>query len=273
MYAMAEIDDQAAPFIRRDSTAVIRLRFGVAGAAFIEISRGSGEMLDWSYAVIEARTERAATDSASALIDDARKKIFPILDNVGRVTSSLADIVERINRGEGTIGHLMTDTKLINEVEASVESAHEAVVAINELIDELQISADNVSKLTGHAAGPEGVPAILRNADQVVVAAKKVLDDLTIISGRLPAIAENIEGGTANLPAISENLKQGTANLPAISRNIERTTDSLPALVTQLQVTVQKLDRLIIQIRSSWLLGGGVEPKEPRQFSPSQVLP
>src|SRR5690606_22847933 len=42
LYAEAEIDDQARAFIRRDSEAVIRRRFGIAGAAFVDISRGSG---------------------------------------------------------------------------------------------------------------------------------------------------------------------------------------------------------------------------------------
>src|SRR5262245_1079792 len=84
MYAMLEVDEQATAFIRRDSAAVIRRRFGVAGAAFVDISRGAGEEMDWSYAVIEATTERAPTDSVNVMIDEVRQKVFPILDNAGR---------------------------------------------------------------------------------------------------------------------------------------------------------------------------------------------
>src|SRR6516164_5688623 len=46
MYAEAEIDEQARPFIRRDSRALIRKRFVVAGAAYLDISRGHGPELD-----------------------------------------------------------------------------------------------------------------------------------------------------------------------------------------------------------------------------------
>jgi ABC-type transporter Mla subunit MlaD len=42
MHADVDIDDQARAFIRRDSLAVVRRRFSVAGAAFIDISRGHG---------------------------------------------------------------------------------------------------------------------------------------------------------------------------------------------------------------------------------------
>lgn len=62
--------------------------------------------------------------------------------------------------------------------------------------------------------------------------------------------------------------------MPAITKNVEGGTASLPALLTQLQVTIQKLDQLVVQLQRSWLLGGGgAQPQEPKQFSPSQVLP
>ena len=246
MYALLEIDEQAKPFIRRDSTAVIRRRFGVAGAAFVDISRGTGEEMDWSYAVIEATTERAPTDSVSALIDEVRQKVFPILDNAGKATQSLAEIVERINRGEGSVGRLLVDQSLVQQTEATVGSARDAMAALNVLMAELQKSAGNVSALTEKANAPDGVPALLAKADGALAALRKILDDFAPASHRLPAIAKNVEGGTANLPA----------------------------LLTQLQVTVQQLDQLVAQLRSSWLLGGGAaQPQEPKQFSPSQVLP
>jgi len=274
MYALIEIDEQAKAFIRRDSKAVIRRRFGVAGAAFVDISRGAGEELDWSFAVIEATTERAPTDSVSALIDEARQKIFPILDNVGAITASMAEIVDRINRGQGTIGRLMADQTLLQQVEDTVTQARNAVVAVNALIAELQKSAGNVTTLTQEAAGPEGVPAVLARAEAALAAAKGVIDDLAIASQRVPAIAQNIDESAASLPNIARSVESGTANFPAIAKNIEGTTANLPALLTQLQVTIKQLDQLLAQIRRSWLLGGGnVQPQEPRQFSPSQVLP
>lgn len=246
MYAMLEIDEQAAAFIRRDSKAVIRRRFGVAGAAFVDISRGTGEEMDWTYAVIEAVTERAPTDSVSALIDEARQKVFPILDNANRVTQSLAEIAERINRGEGNVGRLLVDDQMVREAEATVGSARDAVAALNVLMAELQKSAGNLSTLTEQVSGPDGVPAVLAQTDQSLTTLKKILDDVAVATQRMPAISKNVEGGTANLPS----------------------------LLTQLQVTIQKLDQLVAQLQRSWLLGGGgTQPQEPKQFSPSQVLP
>jgi phospholipid/cholesterol/gamma-HCH transport system substrate-binding protein len=232
MYALIDLDEQATAFIRRDSSAVIRRRFGVAGAAFVDISRGTGEEMDWSYAVIEATTERAPTDSISALIDEVREKVFPILDNAGNATRSLAEIVDRINRGEGSVGRLLVDEALVQQVETIVASARDATGALNQLMQKL--------------GGAEGVPGVLAQADTTMSTVQRMLDDLAVAAKNVPAIAKNVEGGTANLPA----------------------------LLSQLQVTVDQLDKLIVQIRNSWLLGGGApQPQQPTQFSPSQVLP
>jgi phospholipid/cholesterol/gamma-HCH transport system substrate-binding protein len=245
MYAMLEIDEQATAFIRRDSKAVVRRRFGVAGAAFVDIARGTGEEMDWTYAVIEAVAERAPTDSVSALIDEVREKVFPILDNAGRVTQSLAEVAERINRGEGNVGRLLVDDSMMKEAEATVGAARDAVAALNVLMADLQKSAGNLNALTQQVSAPDGVPAILEQTDQNLVTLTKILDDVAVATQRTPAIAKNVEGSTANLPA----------------------------LLSQLQVTIQKLDQLVAQLQRSWLLGGGAQPQEPKQFSPSQVLP
>jgi phospholipid/cholesterol/gamma-HCH transport system substrate-binding protein len=246
MYAMLEIDEQATAFIRRDSKAVVRRRFGVAGAAFVDIARGTGEEMDWTYAVIEAVAERAPTDSVSALIDEARQKVFPILDNAGRVTQSLAEVAERINRGEGNVGRLLVDDSMMKEAEATVGAARDAVAALNLLMADLQKSAGNLNALTQQVSAPDGVPAVLAQTDQNLAALKRILDDVAVATQRTPAIAKNVEGSTANLPA----------------------------LLTQLQVTIKSLDQLVAQLQRSWLLGGGgAQPQEPKQFSPSQVLP
>ena len=246
MYAMLEIDEQATAFIRRDSKAVVRRRFGVAGAAFVDIARGTGEEMDWTYAVIEAVAERAPTDSVSALIDEARQKVFPILDNAGRVTQSLAEVAERINRGEGNVGRLLVDDSMMKEAEATVGAARDAVAALNLLMADLQKSAGNLNALTQQVSAPDGVPAVLEQTDRNLAALKRILDDVAVATQRTPAIAKNVEGSTANLPA----------------------------LLTQLQVTIKSLDQLVAQLQRSWLLGGGgAQPQEPKQFSPSQVLP
>ena len=63
MHAEVYIRKAMMAFVRRDSQAIIRKQFGVAGASYLELTRGSDAPLDWEYAVITATAERAPTDT------------------------------------------------------------------------------------------------------------------------------------------------------------------------------------------------------------------
>jgi phospholipid/cholesterol/gamma-HCH transport system substrate-binding protein len=104
MYAETDLDESATGFIRRDSAAVIKKRFGVAGAAYLDITRGTGAPLDWNYAVIEATSERDATETVSALIGEVRGLVLPLIEDTGRAVHALAETMERVQQGHGDVG-------------------------------------------------------------------------------------------------------------------------------------------------------------------------
>src|SRR5262249_12488679 len=134
------------PFIRRDSVVSIKRQFGVAGAAFIDISRGTGPELDWSYAVVEASTERAATDTIGELVDELRAKIIPLIGDTKKAVQaftvvaqravdpkgpleqtlvSTAGIIRRVEKGEGTLGRLVASEKVASDLEATLVKLRE----------------------------------------------------------------------------------------------------------------------------------------------------
>ena len=243
IYAEAEIDEQARAFIRRDSQAIIRRRFGIAGAAYVDIERGKGPELDWSYAVVDAVTERAPTEGVGALIDQVREKVFPILDDTGRTTRALAEVAERINKGEGNIGRLVTDESLARDLQAAVAEIRGDVTAVTHIIAQLDASIENVKALTETAnARDGGVPDLLRRTNQVLASLQDTLRDLSKTASPL-------------------------------ARNLERGTADLPSLVTQLQQTAHELELLLTQLRGNWLIGGGTPPQERTPLPATQVRP
>jgi phospholipid/cholesterol/gamma-HCH transport system substrate-binding protein len=248
MYAEAEIDEQATAFIRRDSRAVIRRRFSVAGAAYVDIARGTGAELDWTFAVIQAETERAPTETVGALIDEVRAKIFPVLDDAGRAVDALAVTMERIERGEGNIGRLLSDETLVRSFEATAAEAQAAASDVRRILVQLETASRDITELTKTMNAREGgVPELLRRADQTMVSLQSAMRDLSRAAERAPRIARNVEGGTTNLPS----------------------------LVTQTQQTARELEQLLAQLRRLWLLGGNsVAPAEPTgRLAPTEVRP
>jgi phospholipid/cholesterol/gamma-HCH transport system substrate-binding protein len=242
MFAEAVIDEQARPFIRRDSVAVIRKRFGVAGAAYLDIGRGKGKALDWSFAVIQATTERDPTENIGTLIDQMREKVFPVLDDVGRTTHGLAEMVDNMKKGQGDVGRLLVDDTMVKQAEETVASARESLASIGPILAQLQDASRDIAELTKNVKAPQnGVPALLRRINGILVSLQGMMQALVRASQHLPQIAHDMEGSTS----------------------------SLPSLLTQSQQTVHDLDQLVVQLRGSWLLGGGRPPATPPSRLPS----
>jgi phospholipid/cholesterol/gamma-HCH transport system substrate-binding protein len=236
IYADVEIDQQATGFIRRDSRAVLRRRFGVAGAAYIDISRGSGAPMDWSYAVVDATTERDPSETLTKMIDEVRAKAIPALDDIKRTMAAAAAIAEGLQKGQGTLGRLMTDDTLSHEVERTVAAAHEQIAALAPAIAQIDDAARQADTLMRAAAAAK-VPDLIRRIDTIL----------------------------QSLQAATRDVARATPHLPGITRNVASGTNDLPALMTQVQITAGELEKLLTQLRGSWLLGGsGGEPRQTR---------
>ncbi|MGH7103482.1 MAG: MlaD family protein [Acetobacteraceae bacterium] len=240
IYAEASIDRQAEPFIRRDSEAVIRRTFGVAGAAYLEISRGSGAPMNWHYAVIRARTETGPTDTLTAILAEVRENVFPVLHDARRTMHSLADLATGLNQGRGTVGELLTDDRLAREMEQQIASLAPVIAKLNDAAGKLDALASRA------ASSKEGAPELISRANALLADLQRATHELALAAPQLPAITRNLRGATANLPA----------------------------LLTQTQATAVDLQRLVAQLRGLWLLGGGGRPlPEPRRLPASQIQP
>src|SRR5918995_5347915 len=100
-HAVVEIEEAMEPFVRRDSKVFIRKQFGIAGAAYLEITRGQGEPLDWDYAVLTAEPDQAPTESMGAILEDVRAKVLPIVDDVHRTVRAAGDLIAQLQAPDG----------------------------------------------------------------------------------------------------------------------------------------------------------------------------
>jgi phospholipid/cholesterol/gamma-HCH transport system substrate-binding protein len=247
MHAIARVEDQMRPFIRRDSVVSIRRQFGVAGAAYIDISRGTGPELDWSYAVIAATSERAPTDTLSQMIDELRAKVIPLLDDAHKAVeaftavarravdpagpleqtlSSAAAVVRKVESGDGVAGRLISNDKLGNDLEASL-------VSIREMAAQLERTSKDAR-----------IAQIIQKTDSILT----------------------------SLQATTRNL---AATTPRITENVAITTEALPSTLLQAQIAAHELELLLGQLRHHWLFGGSSTPAAPAsQRAPAlQVRP
>jgi phospholipid/cholesterol/gamma-HCH transport system substrate-binding protein len=246
LHAIVRVENQMRPFIRRDSQVFIRRQFGVAGAAFLDITRGSGPELDWSYAVVTAGNERAPTDTIGQLVDEVRGRVVPIMDDLQkaivaftvvaqravdpagpleRTLGSAANVASRIEKGEGTAGRLLADDKIVVDLEATMAN-------LRELSNQLERSSQD------------------------------------------PRIAEIVNKTNAILSSLQTTTRGLSETAPKITRNVVSATDTMPATLLQAQITAHELELLLAQLRHHWLFGGsGNAPPAGTRLPAAQVRP
>ncbi|MCP5446169.1 MAG: MCE family protein [Chromatiaceae bacterium] len=268
IHAQARIDSAMAPFVRRDSKAIIRKTFGVAGEAYLEITRGQGESMDWEYAVLDAAPDRAPTDSIGEIMEDIRSRVMPILAQAERAITALADLTEslanpegnlqvmlgdvsalttRIEQGEGSLGRLLSNDKTAREFEALLGNANNTVAALGPIIDKLQETAGEIASLSR---------------------------SINAQSKDLPAISRNVNSILASLNDVLRDLRATSPQLPQITRDISASTASIPVLMGMTQQAIAELETLLRQLRSSWLFGGGDGQAESTgRLSPTELKP
>jgi phospholipid/cholesterol/gamma-HCH transport system substrate-binding protein len=262
IHANVRIDSDLAVFVRSDSKATIRKTFGIAGDAYLEITRGTAEPLDWEYAVLTVESDRSTSDTISEMIEELRTKVMPVVDDahkailmltavakdlqdpdkgVQQLLANLNSIADKIDSGEGTIGRMLTDDKLVRNLEG-------LVARLGPIVDDLKTTMQNVSEFS---------------------------TQFNIETGDIPEITRRLKETLASMEMVMQDIRQTTPQLPKIVKNVGDTTDSVPVLVLQVQQVMVELERLITKLQSSWLLGGGSgrPPQTATRISPLEVSP
>jgi phospholipid/cholesterol/gamma-HCH transport system substrate-binding protein len=239
LYADVRLDQGMDVFVRRDSRVFIRRQFGVAGAAFLQITRGTGEPLDWDYAVLEVTREQAPTETLGELIEDLRDRLVPVFEDVGRITRAAAEITEVIARGQGTVGRLLADDTLVRELETAAAQLDRA------LAEATLVVADVRDTIRSAGLAAEGLPRLLATAERAL----------------------------ANVEAATRELARASPEAPRIARDAAAAVATLPGLLTQVQQATAELDRLLVALRTHPLIGGGRAPEEPPRVPAREIRP
>ena len=229
MEAQANIRRDFFRFVRADSSAVVKRKFGVAGDSFFEITRGEGQPLPEKNASIVCNEQFQS--ALEAAVEEVRGEAMVVLKKVNtgldtwtklggdlgetrqrldQLTVRLQNLAAGVEAGKGTLGKLMTDTALADETQKLLARASEAV---GELQNELQ-------------------------------------------------------GMVTNLNVAVKNVQDGTARLPEISEAVANETKDLPGLVLQTQTSMRELERLIEAMQRHWLLRKYVNKTNPPPLRP-----
>jgi len=170
-------------YIRDDSVAIVKLTFGLAGDAYVEITRGRGEPIPEAGAYITITQDTAILDIAEELLEEVRAVTVPAIEQlqlameeytglaadlrdpdgpVQEMLASLNSIAKGLEAGEGAAGKLLRDPEVAADVERIVFSIQYTVDHVNEILEQVAIAAAELPQITGRLKGEmEDIPGLV----------------------------------------------------------------------------------------------------------------
>lgn len=197
------IKEEVRRFIKKDSRASIETE-GLVGNKVVIISMGSDKA--------EPISDNGIILSKEPLsFADVIEETQGILAYTKEMTKNLADIVGKVNKGEGTIGKILNDEELYNAATNITKSADKNLTAITEDMRKVIALFDNLGR---------GVQTIVKNTNNVVVGIDTLLHGVSEGKGVLGSLLtdQGTEGKSINkildnLVQISEDTKISASRL------------------------------------------------------------
>jgi phospholipid/cholesterol/gamma-HCH transport system substrate-binding protein len=181
MEAEASIRHDFFRFVRADSSAVVKRKFGVAGDSFFEITRGEGQPLPEKNASIVCNEQFQS--ALEAAVEEIRREAVLVLkktsagldtwtqlgadlgetrQRLDQLTVRLENITTDVEQGKGTVGKWITDPALADEAQKLLARANEAMSELQGMVTNLNVAVKHVQD--GTARLPEITGAVADEA-------------------------------------------------------------------------------------------------------------
>lgn len=205
MYAQVNIRRDFFLFVRDDSSAVVKRKFGVADAYF-EITRGHGRTLPEKNASIVCSEQLPSP--LEAAVEEVRREAVPAL--------------KKLSAGLDTWTALGSN-----------------LITSRDRLDQLIVRADNIAADLQQGKGTAGKlltdPAAADELKTLLVKANRSMDEFQVTLTNLQLASVNLQLASTNLPAISYALSKESTDLPGLVLQTHTSMRELERLIEALQ--------------------------------------
>lgn len=252
------IDASYQDMIRTDSVLTIGT-IGLLGDGYVDITRGyTGDVLQDGATIL---------GSSSGSIRDIIEGTDDILANMDVLSSQVQEITQRVSEGEGTLGHLLTDSSVYDNLDATTAEANLLVrdartgtgtigrlMADDELYANALASIARVDGIISRVEAGEGtIGRLLTDAS--------LFDQMNEVVSNFNVFTDRLEQGEGTLGKLStddtlymnaSNAMEDISGMVASVANSEGTAGKLindPALYNNMNTTISEFLKLVYDFR------------------------
>lgn len=167
MEARANIRHDFFLFVRADSSAVVKRKFGVAGDSFFEITRGQGQPLPERDASIVCKEQFQS--ALEAAVEEVRSEAMLLLKKLNggletwttlgsnlittrvrldQLVGRMDDVVTDVQAGKGTAGKLLVDPAIADELQSLLVKANQSADGLQVTLGNFQLASTNLPAIS-----------------------------------------------------------------------------------------------------------------------------
>ncbi len=234
--------------IRNDSTAQLVSVSLLANDKMINITPGTAN----GAAVAENDVLKT---SSSTSINDLTEKGSAVLEKINQISGPANEILTKANRGDGTLGKIINDEALYNNLDATVGETKLTLAKLQNTIDRINRGDGSAGKLLND---PEFYNNLNNSVRQLEAISKdlragkgtagKFLTDEAIYNDSRAAIAD-LRVAIGKLNGITDDLSAGKGTIGKLLKDEEFYNEARQTL-TRLNSTTEKVDLILDDARS-----------------------
>lgn len=233
------IDEKAQPFIRKDAKAKISSD-GLIGNKIIVIYGGTPEAR-----AVDAGDQLSVEKLFTT--EDMINTLQKNNENILSITTDFKEIGKKISSGEGSLGKLLNDQALYNNLLSTTEK--------------LSLASDNAKKMT------EDIAAYVHKLNAEGGLANDLVSDTTVFAGLQEAVSQMNEM-VANANEVVSNLN-ASSNDPqspvGVLLSDEESAASIKTTIKNLETSSAKLNENLEAMQHNFLLKGYFKDKEKEE--------
>lgn len=212
IYVFMKVEEKMQKFIKRNAIATIGSD-GLVGSMLVNIVPGSG--------VAPMVEDGDQLESYSKIgTQDMLKTLNVTNENAALLTSDLLQVTQSLTQGKGTLGRLLNDTIMANDLSKTIKNLKYSSQKVNTTLDELQKAVQALET-------NDNIAGVLLSDSISASKLRHIIENLEISS-------EQINKVTEDLSSVVGNMKEGEGMLNLVA------TDT--AMANQLMRTMQNIE-------------------------------
>lgn len=197
-----------ARFLHVDSEAVVKKEYGVAGAAFIVLTTGSGPPLTAETATIPIRKDTELLEIVQLVVEQIQESVLPVLKEVEATLAEYRGLAADLRHPDHTLQQLLAN---LNAIAAGLREGE------------------------GTAGRLLRDPAIADETRGAIAQIRSLLAEAEAAMGEVRTILRNVQTASASLPPMMDTVRAELKDVPGLVLQTRATLNETEKLLTGLQ--------------------------------------